>query len=360
MALETARRGVSTVEGVCRYCGLVKRYPAFRGKAKSRRRRSTTAIPPRIEVSELTPVRAADSIDWAAAFDAVCHVGTGPASALARIAAQMEGSSLFGDAFERRLEQLGHIEIERSTGSLAARSWEVVEPLLVGLDDGSAAVAGFRSVGMMLVIEDHVRECKGTLTIEQMDAPPVIRIAGLSEAELDDLATLMGAATDRSARFIPGAAQQLCTMLPALSEARQGLPTTTSIGAPSYEKWNTVTARFEPVQHASSSGAFRLGGATRTYVYRTLQDVGATRATLGDARIVKYLAAADAGRSLVGYDMASQVLYVPLGADLPGLYGRAAVLCSGCPPRENLEERLLEYRRVPPNVAAQLSYLLMS
>ena len=360
MALETARHGVSTVAGVCRHCGLVKRYPAFRGKAKSRRNRSKAAMPPRIEVSELPPVRTADSIDWAAAFDAVCHVGAGPASALARIAAQMEGSSLFSDAFERRLEQLGHIEIERSTESLAATSWEVVEPLLVGLGDGTATVTGFRSVGMILAIEDHVQECEGTLTIEQMNAPPVIRVAGLSEVELEDLAALMGAATDKSACFIPRAAQQMCTILPALSKARQSLPTTTSTGAPSCEKWNPVTARFEPAQHASSSGAFRLSGAIRTYVYRTLEDVGEMRATLGDARIVKYLAAADAGRSLIGYDKAAQVLYVPLGADLPGLYGRAAVLCSGCPPRENLEEGLLEYRGVSPNVAARLAHLLMS
>ena len=360
MALETARRGVGTVEGVCRYCGLVKRYPAFRGKAKSRRSRSTAVIPPRIDVSELPPVRATNSIDWAAAFDAVCHVGSGPASALGRIAAQMEGSSLFGDAFERRLEQLGHIEIERSTGSLRATSWEVVEPLLIGLNDGSATVAGFRSSGMMLAVEDHVRECEGTLLVERMDAPPVIQIAGLSDGDLEDLAALMGAATDKSARFIRRAARQLCAMLPALSEARQSLPLTTLTGAPSYEKWNTATARFEPAQHSSSAGAFRLSGATRAYIYRTPEDVDTMRATLGDARIVKYLAAADAGRPLIGYDEAARVLYVPLGADLPGLYGRAAVLCSGWPPRENLEERLLEYRGVTPDVAAQLSHLLMS
>ena len=75
MGLETARRGVSTVEGVCRYCGLVKRYPAFRGKKKSGRAKSATTISPKIEVSGLAPVRAADTIDWATAFDAVCHVG---------------------------------------------------------------------------------------------------------------------------------------------------------------------------------------------------------------------------------------------------------------------------------------------
>ena len=61
-------------------------------------------------------------------------------------------------------------------------------------------------------------------------------------------------------------------------------------------------------------------------------------ATLGDARIVKYLAAADSRHALIGYHSKSQVLYVPLGADIPGLYGRAAVLSSGCPPQENHRE----------------------
>ena len=60
MGLETARRGISTVEGVCSYCGLVKRYPAFRGNKKSRRAKSATTIPPKIDVSGLAPVRAAE------------------------------------------------------------------------------------------------------------------------------------------------------------------------------------------------------------------------------------------------------------------------------------------------------------
>ena len=91
-----------------------------------------------------------------------------------------------------------------------------------------------------------------------------------------------------------------------------------------------------------------------------MEDVAEMRATLGDARIVKYLAAADAGRSLVGYHEGAKILYVPLGADLPGLYGRAAALASGYPPLENEEENILEYRRVPPELAAQIHYLLAS
>ena len=81
-------------------------------------------------------------------------------------------------------------------------------------------------------------------------------------------------------------------------------------------------------------------------------------ATIGDARLVKYASAADSGLPLVGYDADQRVLYAPLGADLPGLYGRAAVLCSGRAPHENLEERLLEYHNVPPRFATRIFQLL--
>ena len=134
----------------------------------------------------------------------------------------MEGSSLFGDAFERRLEQLGHVEIERRFGSLISRNWEVVEPLVVGLDDGSATITGFRSDDMMVVVEDHVRACMGTLRIKQVEAPPVIRIVGLSEVELEDLAVLMGAATDRAARYVPRAAAAALRNPPRLERSAPG------------------------------------------------------------------------------------------------------------------------------------------
>ena len=155
-------------------------------------------------------------------------------------------------------------------------------------------------------------------------------------------------------------ARQLVSRLPKLSEARLGLPITTTLSARSYERWDPFTARFETATDASAVGAFRLNGHTREYVYRQPEHLGTMRATLGDARIVKYLAALDAGVSLVGYAADEEILYVPLGADLPGLYGRTAVFASGHPPQENPEERILEYRNVPPWLAGQLADLLIS
>jgi len=51
--------------------------------------------------------------------------------------------------------------------------------------------------------------------------------------------------------------------------------------------------------------------------------------SIGDARIVRYGIACTSGVALAEYCEDTGTIEVPLGADLPGLYGRAAVLASG-------------------------------
>jgi hypothetical protein len=352
--------GQRSIEAICRYCGLVKRYPTT---YRLRKRKATDAevLAPALRVKGLPSVRLENDIDWSAAFDAVCHIGSGSIPALGRITAQMEASDLFGDVFERKLDVLGHIEVERSPKTLIGLSWQVNGPIVIGLMTGDLAVIGFRSEKAMVAIEDQVWAEGGELLVNSdVSAPPVLRVKGLDQEGALRLAEAIGAAVGRSAQFIPAAALRLAACLPPLSKARSGLPITSTLSALSYEAWDPVAARFESASDAAAPGVFRLNSHTRAYIYRRTEDLGAMRAVLGDARIVKYLAAMDCGLSLVGYDAESQVLYVPLGADLPGLYGRAAVFASGCPPRENTEERLLEYRRVPPQLAAHLAHLLMS
>jgi hypothetical protein len=361
MNIEAANQGQPSVEGVCKHCGLTKRYPAMRGKLKSKKKGAAKEAAPLIDVHGLAPVRSATTIDWRAGFDAVCHAGWGPAAALARVAEQMEATSLFGDSFSRTLEVLAHIEVERDSPSLASSSWEVLDPLLIGLPDETVTLAGFRSESMLVAAEDYIWACRGEMRVDvEAEAPPIINIKGLSSGELLELTAVIANATGRPARYVPNAGAHLAACLAPLSQARGGLPSTSATKARSYERWNPATARFEPATDAGHPGAYRLTGHTRAYVYRTADDLETMRATLGDARIVKYLAGADGGHPLVGYDSTSQVLYVPLGADLPGLYGRAAVLASGYPPRENTADRILEYRSVPPTLAALVSNLLIS
>jgi len=361
MCLETATSTRKTLEGTCAFCGLVKQYPATQGKKKSPHKNTCTSPPPRVNVSRIAPVRTTTAISWEAIFDAVCHVGSGSMSALDRISSQTGVSNCFGNTFPHRLELLGHIEIERSPTSFRPKKWEIADPLVAGLADGSVILAGFRNERMLTAIEDYVWTCKGTPTIDkEVDAPHVLRVVGLSEPELEKLAILVERTVDKTTRFIPRAADQLCDGLPSLTRASKGLPVISPMTARRYERWNPHTAQFEQVAHARPPGAFRLTNFDRTYIYRGSRETDSTQAVLGDAQIVKYLAAADAGRSLLGYDPETHVLYVPIGADLPGLYGRAAVFASGFPPTKNIAENVLEYRGISSKLASRLHYLLMS
>ena len=112
---------------------------------------------------------------------------------------------------------------------------------------------------------------------------------------------------------------------------------------------------------ASEPGAYRLEQAlARTDVFRTPADVEAGTAALATVQLSKHLAARRFGRALLAYSPDQQVLAVPLGADLPGLYGRAAVLCGGRLPTPDERQRLLLYHDVPQRVADALTFLLTS
>jgi hypothetical protein len=360
MDIETAVRGQSSIEGICRICGLIKRYPT-RPRLRRAQQAKTSLEGPAVRLSELPVVRSEGQIDWSVAFDAICHTGGGPFSAFDRIASQMEATDLFGDALSRKLDVLGHIEIERNRATLAGTSWRVNDPIVLGFGSGDAAVIGFRNDTVLVAIEDEAWASGWDTDIkEQTGAPPLLTVA-LPDHECGlRLAKVIAAAAKRPARYVPNAAINLAAQLPKLSRVRNCLPSISTLSARSYERWDPTTARFHPTTDASAPGAIRLNGHTRSYVYRRDEDLGMMRASLGDARIVKYLAALDSQLSLVGYDSATKILYVPLGADLPGLYGRAAVLASGRPPLENTEERILEYRKVPASLAAHLTQLLMS
>lgn len=361
MMVETATQGVPSVEGVCKTCGLVKRYPARGRRARRAPKAATCTTAPRVNVLDLTKVKDSSQIDWALAFDSLCHVGAGPISALERIAMQLEPTPLFGDVFARHLEALGHVELERDPPTLAVIAWEVVGPTLAGLADGRAVLVGFRSERLLVAIEDAAWARKIDLTVDHgTGALPRVRLESHDADLISDVARAIEGATGRRVRYVPQAAEALASTLPPFSRAIAALSSTSAVGGRSPERWNAVTARFEPARDAGTPGAYRFTDHGRRYLYRRPEDIGASTAVVGDARIVKHASALAERLPLVGYDADQRVLYVPLGADLPGLYGRAAVLASGRPPHENTFERLLEYRGVSAQLAATLSGLLMS
>ena len=76
-----------------------------------------------------------------------------------------------------------------------------------------------------------------------------------------------------------------------------------------------------------------------------------------DSRLSKWLAAQDRRSPMLAYRHADRILLAHVACPLPGLYERAAVLCSGLPPIE-LEGHLLGYRDVPEKIASLLAAAL--
>src|SRR5205807_1096421 len=124
------------VEGTCKNCGLVKRYPArpnmlmsMVGRPESpASARETLREQPTFDVAGVEPISPDRPATPNVALDALTHLRRGSAAAFEQLALQVEPSRLFVDVFARNLEALGHIEVGRDPHSLALTEWEVVPP----------------------------------------------------------------------------------------------------------------------------------------------------------------------------------------------------------------------------------------
>jgi len=236
-----------------------------------------------------------------------------------------------------------------------------VSPNYRKIEPENFVLTGFRNRDILEILEEFSGVHGSGLAVDkEIQGPPRISLRLSTQSDRDELIGRLNVISNKGARIIPRAADSLASIVPALSAFRSNFPKTSAIAARSTEHWRPDIARFESTNDAIGVGGFRLATAGRKYIYRNSDDIGRMSATIVDARWVKYFASHDTQSSLIGYNAERRVLYVPLGADLPGLFSRIAVLCSGRPPVEDLAQQLLEYSDVPAEIAAHLNHLLMN
>jgi hypothetical protein len=344
-----------SVEGECKKCGLVKRFPTTHWGAKPKRKAALAAWHGPSRVEDVDQVQTAD-VSWDLAFDALMHIGGGALSALEGIALQVEGSSLFVDRFLRTLEALGHIEVSRDRSTLHPQAWEVAPSTLAGLSDGSFALVGYWPLGMRARLYEAVVAQGGEVQEHPSEQAPTARvIRGLGTE-----AVAAAAATFDDVTVAADAARAIVSAAPRLSQLEAALPQVTMPGARRVQQFHPGSASWVTVADAHREGAYRLESFTTVDVVRRADDLLQGTARVGTVQFVKHLEALAGGRPLLAYDKSTCSLLVPLGADLPGLYGRAAVLCSGRPPSKSPTRRLLQYHQVPADIADTLFALSIS
>ncbi|MCZ4499985.1 MAG: hypothetical protein JWQ74_2540 [Marmoricola sp.] len=341
-----------TIQGVCRDCGVVKTSPT---RPRWKKVGATAEAPVELQLAQFA--RRADLLaPWDVCLDAVVHVGGGPISALDRIASYADGTSLFADEFVRTLELTGHIDVRRDDG-MAPQEWEANPAYLAETIGNGFVLAGVWSTRVRAGLASEIEAYGGELVCEEAKDGGLSSwfARGLGADELEQAMETIGL----EPAVVRDAPRRMLAALPTLGELEMTMPLAP---IPQYTKATLFSLRdasWQTVAGVGISGAYRVEQSFRRLsIWVDRQGAVDRQARVGSVQLVKHLAARAAGRPLIGYVPSSDALVVPIGADLPGLYGRVAALCSGRRPTVSTRTRSLAYLGVPRDVADSLNALL--
>jgi len=340
--------------GRCKNCGLVRRYSTdyYKNRRAHQRRKA------QVQVDEahrsLHNVKdvpdSTTAVSWDLVLDGVMHTGGGPWASLERLAMHIDATGLFVDQFARSLEALGHIDIRRDPDTLRPTHWEVTPSALASTSNGDFLV-GFwpneltAEVAELLseyaIDQECLKNTEGPASwfLQGQDVYPTLKEAGYDVSSSGD------------------SWHHIAVLLPTLSRLIDSLPRRSADVDGKIKVFDVPTARWVDARDVRAAGAYRVSRFSTLDVIRTEGDVRRGQIAVSTVQLSKHAAALIAGcPPLLAYRPDEKELLVPLGADLPCLYGRAAVLCSGLLPE--VRGRLLVYRNVPASLAQHLSHLL--
>lgn len=342
------------VFSTCNGCGLVQREVTTAWAARKRAPRTPTvcSVTP-LDVARVESVRSEGDDRWTVALDALGYLGGGAYGLLEKVALQVEASALFVDHFIRTLETLGHIEVERDAATLDRIAWEIAPTTLAETVDRRWSLAGYWPGSITRALQRVVEDAGGGLVHETSPAGPQCWFVQMPDGvDLPDVSDVGEIAV------VPDAAQAISSILLPMSDLVEALPRRSADMVGDVTIFSPVGARWVRSDVVGPPGAYRVRKWAVTDVIRTESDVRQGTAALSTVQLAKHAAAAAYGRPLLSYDQSAHQLVVPLGADLPGLYGRAAALASGRPPRVDLSRRRLVYDDVPQVVAVAIARCL--
>ena len=341
---------------VCKDCGREKWWEPRRsrqknGKAADPRRQDGAAIASSHRLLPMISQR--DKADMELVLDALSYASTGSWRSLRAITTPIDDAPWFAHEATRRLQALGHLELEIDETSLLPKRWSIAPPTIVQPELGPCFLAGSRSTRLIRAIAEVSEILEGEVSVvSQADGPNVVEIHGL---ETDGLTLLVDEINEE--RRLPlelstRPASRIAALLPSLSKIRRSLPELTT-AAPRLEWLDLSSGRWLSAGQMDRAGAYRL--RSRPWIYAVVPKPGSgeRRSVVADVRLAKHIAASDSSFSLIGYDEPSRTLLASVGAPLPGLLERAAVLCSGRLPIPR-QDGTLAYEGVPREIAESI------
>ena len=342
-----------TTSGVCRRCGLRKAFPRPRSRRawpmgntqqQVERKGSTksgTAVPIASVPDSQTP-------DYDGLLEACGTLGGGPLAHFELLARQSSNMPAFPHEAIQLFSALGHIDLEWNLAGTHVVQWKVAPPVLATTASGHVYLAGYRSLQLLEAIREATQEHGGTYAaVPNGYGPTSHRITALGK---DSLGAVVDSVNQSATVHLHIADRSDLSIAAALPPLRSVLTADREVPEPkAAARFDVDRTSWVPNAFPDSDGLYRTDSMPRSYSLRS------GRIWYGVSyRTGKHLAGASVGRSLLAYHDQNQQLVCPLGAQLPGLYERAAVLSSGLPPVVDLRQSRVIYKEVPREVAASV------
>ena len=347
------------IDGICKYCGLVRRSPAnpwvlerMHQKAIDQRRETKIEIAlPKVSISEL-PAVGSLVISPDHALDALMHLGGGSDGYISSIASNVDPSALFRHEFVRTLEQMAHIDVKRDL-LFQLESWEINPSIIVKTPDDYFLTGYWPTSYWSRLLDYFGDDC--VVNIAEEGAASRMTLKSIDKQSLENaLAEL-----EIPAEIVDSPSVDMLKILPDIKMTALGLPSANSslfdevcIYSPEQNAWEPIS-ELRP----SKVGGYRISSAYRNqYVVVVPEDLEGRRIRYCSAEFAKFYATAiSTKKPLFSYRKDQQVLLVPRGASLPGMYGRAAVMASGYLPKLDVSGRYLVYTHISIDFAELLA-----
>ena len=360
-ALPNSRRDGHTrttndlVDGQCKNCGIKKMFPATHWRALLRADRLDGNK--RIEVKQTSKVDVGSlpnvtdfMVTWDMALDALMHLGGGSESYISALAANIDSSPLFRHNFTNTLEDLGHIDVARDSNAQVI-GWEI-NPTFAAVINTEIHLLGYWPKSWKKTLMDHFG---ASFVLQELeDSVSQCKLVGISVDELLSVCNHQEIdvnVTEESAEIMIAALPEFLIAIEDLPDKQAGLYEEVS-------KYDANSNSWLPGNDFEGAGGYRLKSAYKVeYCIVTKENEDFRKFKCVSSATAKHFESIlNYKRPLFGFVEGAEQLFVPVGAPLPGLYQRAAVLASGAPPLIDSSGKL----RVYENISTEFALTLLS
>jgi organic radical activating enzyme len=293
---------------------------------------------------------------YADVFDALCYVSEGSFDRFSSLIRILGGEPWIANNLLRNLSSLGHLDYEIDENLLRPKYWRIADPSLIQLNDQEYVYAGWRSKSYISKILQVSNKFDAQVIYKESNKQfPILKITKLKKTDTNKFCELLKKESNYSLSISENFSEKLLTLLPKLSELKNFLPKV-MMPVSDLEFFDTKEMTWKKVDSSMEQGAYRhlLNGVK--YFYQSSNDFVNSYSYVCDARLCKYFVLTKKYQHFFMYDELSRELRVLMGFDLPFLYERVAVMCSGELPE--LRDGVLVYKSISRKIAEGLAFKL--